>query len=108
MAQLRRRLYWMERERALYAGAPLAVFPALAILPVVALGILAPRFAHARAASAIVLPLLLAAVACGIGRLARCLHHEFDIISFMAAASLMVLLVIVTYTGVFLAALLFA
>ena len=106
MAELRRRLYWMERERALCVGAPLAVFPALAILPVIAFCILEPGFPHARTAGLVVLPLLAAAIAYGIGRLSLCLRHPFDIISFFAAGSLVVLLFLMICTGVMLATLL--
>lgn len=107
VAALRRRLTWAERERALYTGAPLVVFPSLALLPVITFWVVAPRFVHARALGLALLPLLLAAIAFGMGRLARCLRHEFDIISFLACGSLVVFFVIVLYTGVFLAGLLF-
>lgn len=108
MAELRRRLFWMERERALCIGAPLAVFPALAMLPVAAFGVLSPQFPHARSFGTIALVLLAAAVACGVSRLAQCFRAGFDIISFFAGGSLAVLLFIMTYTGVMLAGLLFA
>lgn len=107
VAELRRQLTWAERERALYLGAPLVVFPALALLPLVAFWVVVPRFAHARPLGLALLPLLLALIAFGMARLARCLHHEFDIISFLACGSLAVFFVIVLYTGVYLAAFLF-
>lgn len=103
VAELRRRLTWAERERALYLGAPLTVFPALAFLPVVALLILSPRFAHARPLGIVLVPLILMCVGSGILRLARCLQHDFDIISFMAGGTLVVLFVILIVSGVFLA-----
>lgn len=105
--ELRRRLTWAERERALYTGAPMVVFPSLAFLPIVAFFVVSPRFAHARPLGFALLPLIVVSVALGLVRLARCLRHEFDIISFLAFVSLMLFLVIVTYTGIFLSAFLF-
>lgn len=105
--EVRRRLTWAHRERALYLGAPLVVFPALALLPLITFWVVAPRFAHARPLGLALVPLLLACITFGMGRLARCLHHEFDLISFLACGSLAVFFVIVLYTGVFLVGLLF-
>lgn len=107
MEELRRQLSWAQRERALYLGAPLIVFPALAILPIVAFWVVAPRFAGSRPLGMGLLPLLLASIAFGVSRLAHCLRHEFDIISFLACGSLVVFFVIVLYTGIFLVGFLF-
>jgi ABC-type transporter Mla maintaining outer membrane lipid asymmetry permease subunit MlaE len=69
--------------------------------------VVAPRFAYYRPIGLALLPILVLLIAFGLARIIRCLRHDFDIISFLAFASLLIFFVILIYTGVFLAALLF-
>ena len=94
---------WKRREAALVWGAPLVLFPALAFIPVTVSLILQPGFPHARLLGGLLLPLLVTAMACGISRLAFCLHHEFDVLSFFAGGTVVVLIVVSMCAGVVLA-----
>jgi hypothetical protein len=63
----------------------------------------APRFAHAPLAAAIVLPLLGITAAVGTVKLVRCaLGHPFDHLTAVSFGVLLVLAVVLIYTGVFL------
>jgi hypothetical protein len=96
---------WKTRERLLLTGAPLAVIPAFAFLPALVYLVISPSFAHARIVAAILLPLLFVAAALGISRVARCfLPRHFDLITFFALTTMIVIVVIAVYTGLFLAA----
>lgn len=98
---------WRKREDALLWGAPLVLLPALALVPTVLFFIVEPVFSHARWLG---IPLLAAfglAMAVGIGKLAYCLRHPFDVISFLAAGTLMILIVVSMVCGVMLAAIAF-
>ena len=74
---------WQQRERLLYWGSALAIGPALAFLPAMAL-----------------------AEVTGIFKLTRgCVEHPFNLLSWLSFGVMLVLMVIATYTGVFLVAL---
>jgi hypothetical protein len=98
---------WERRQRLLFTGAPLVIVPALSFLPALVYLVVSPRVAHAGAIAAGLFPVLLVAEVFGLWRLARCIaHHGFDLITAMASGTLTLLLVIIAYTGIFLAALL--
>ncbi len=88
-------------------GALLTLGPALALLPVSAYLLAAPKFVHARILGSGLL-LLIAICECkGVPRLARCLHGEFDILGALAFGTLILLLVLLMYTGIFLVSFLY-
>jgi len=96
---------WERRQRLLFVGAPLAMVPGLTFLPALVYLIVSPRVAHASLIAAVLFPLLVLAEIVGLWLLVRCIaHHAFDLITAMACGTLMVLLVIAGYTGIFLAA----
>jgi hypothetical protein len=95
---------WPDRQRAFYIGAPLAVVSALAFLPAVMLLLVAPRFDHAGVIAAIVLPALAVVGTFGLWKLALgAVQKPFGILNVFSVASLLVILVIAGYTGLFLA-----
>jgi len=95
---------WKERERAFYVGAPLAIVPALGFLPAIMFLIVAPVIAHARILAAFILPVFAVAGSVGLWKLAvGAVERPFGILNALSAGALLVLLVIATYTGLFLA-----
>ncbi len=98
---------WRKREDALLWGAPLVLVPALALVPTVLFLILEPVFPHARWLGVPLLAVFGFVMVLGIGKLAYCLRHPFDVISFLAAGTLMILVVVSMVCGVMLAALVF-
>ena len=74
---------------------------ALALLPVIGFLLVAPRFAHARIVGAVFLGLFAVCEFLGVPRLARCLYGEFDLLGAVAFGALVLLLVILMYTGIF-------
>jgi hypothetical protein len=89
-----------------YTGAPFAIIPALVFLPALAYLVITPSLRHATVVAAVLFPLSAIFEALGVYRLVRCcVSPRFDLLSIFAAGTLMVLLVIATYTGFFLAAL---
>jgi len=96
---------WKRREHLLLTGAPLAVVPAFAFLPALGYLVISPRIAHGRIIAVFLFPILIAMEVFGISRLARCfLPRHFDLITFFALTTMIVLVVIAVYTGLFLAA----
>lgn len=97
---------WRQRERAFYCGSALAIVPALAILPAFVYLIFRPVIPHALLLALIVFPVLAAAEFFGVFLLIRaCVTRPFSLLNMLSFGALLVLLVIATYTGVFLAAL---
>jgi len=95
---------WKERERAFYVGAPLAIVPALGFLPAIMFLIVAPVIAHAPILAAFILPVFAVAGSVGLWKLAvGAVERPFGILNALSAGALLVLLVIATYTGLFLA-----
>ena len=93
-----------ERERALLIGAPLAVMPALCVLPVLVFLVIFPRIAHGRMIAAFVLPLCALAGSFGLAKVALgAVEKPWGIFNVLSFAALLVLLVIAGYTGLFLA-----
>lgn len=97
---------WRSRERLLYWGAPLAILPALLFLPAFVFFVFSPPVAHATLWASTLFPIMLVAEVSGVWKLARgCVEQPFTILTMLSVGAMLVLLVIVTYTGVFLVAL---
>ena len=95
---------WPDRQRAFYIGAPMAVVSALAFLPAVMLLLVVPKVAHAGAIDAVLLPLLAISGSFGLWKLALgAVQEPFGILNVFSVATLLVVLVIAGYTGLFLA-----
>jgi hypothetical protein len=98
---------WRQRERWVYWGAPLAIVPALAFLPLFVVLVVAPRTGHASVWAALLFPVMAVAEFVGIYNLARgCVARPFNLLTMISFGAVLVLLVIATYTGVFMVALL--
>jgi hypothetical protein len=95
---------WKERERAFYIGAPLAVGSALAFLPAVVFLVIVPKVAYGRTIAAVLLPILVATGSLGLWELALgAVQKPFGILNALNVGTLLVILVIAGYTGLFLA-----
>lgn len=93
-----------ERERAFLIGAPLAVIPALCVLPVIVFFVIFPRVEHGKMLAAFVLPLCALAGSFGLAKVALgAVEKPWGIFNLLSFGTLLVLLVIAGYTGVFLA-----
>jgi hypothetical protein len=98
-------MYWKERQRLVFVGAPLAIVPALAFLPAVAYLLITPSLPHSMLLASIVFPLFAVSEVLGLFRLVRCcVTRPFDLLTAFAFSALLVLLVVAAYTGLFLAA----
>src|SRR5581483_2255108 len=96
---------WKERQKMLFLGARLAIIKKLAFLPALTGLVLTPVFRHSRLVAGILFPMLSVCEVLGLVRLARCcVSGRFDLLTTYAFSALLVLLVIATYTGLFLAA----
>ena len=86
-------------------GAPLAVVPALAFLPLLAYLVLEPRVAHGPKLALAMLPFFMTAEALGVKWLVQCcLERPFNLLSLLAAGTLLILVVIAACIGLFLGA----
>jgi hypothetical protein len=93
-----------ERERAFLIGAPLAVIPALCVLPVIVFLVIFPRVEHGRMIAAFVLPVCALAGSSGVAKIALgVVEKPWGIFNLLSFGALLVLLVIAGYTGSFLA-----
>src|SRR5580658_739579 len=93
-----------ERERAFIIGVPLAVVPALVFLPAVTFLVVFPRVAHGRTIGFVVLPVCALAGSFGLWKLAAgAVDKPWGISNVLCLGALMILLVIASYTGLFLA-----
>jgi hypothetical protein len=93
-----------ERERAFLIGAPLALIPALSLLPSVMFLIAFPRVRHGRLIGFVVVPLCALVGSFGLWKLALgVVEKPWGIFNILNMAALLVLLVIAGYTGLFLA-----
>jgi hypothetical protein len=98
-------MYWKERQRLVFVGAPLAIVPALAFLPALAYLLITPSLPHSMLLASIVFPLFAVCEVLGLVRLVRCcVTRPFDLLTAFAFSALLVVLVIAAYTGLFLAA----
>ncbi len=95
---------WKERERAFMIGAPLAIVPALCVLPATVFLVMIARVAHARAIALFVLPVCALVGSFGLWKLATgAVQKPWGIFNVLSFGALLVLLVIAGYTGLFLA-----
>jgi hypothetical protein len=95
---------WRERERAFLIGALLAIVPALAFLPAVTFLIIFPQVPHGRTIGLLVLPACALAGSFGLWKLALgAVQKPWGIFNVLSFGTLLVLLVIASYTGLFLA-----
>jgi hypothetical protein len=93
-----------ERERAFLLAAPLALLPALCVLPAVMFLILSPRVDHGRWIAAILLPLCAVAGSFGLTKISLgAVEEPWSIFNMLCFGTLLVLVVIAGYTGAFLA-----
>ena len=93
-----------ERERAFLIGAPMAIIPALIFLPAVTFLIGFPQVTHGHAIGFVVLPVCALTSCFGLWKLAMgAVQKPWGIFNVLSFGSLLVLLVIAGYTGVFLA-----
>jgi len=95
---------WRERERAFFVGAPLAIVPALSVVPAVMFLLVTPAVAHARAIALVALPVFALAGSFGLWRLAAgAVERPWGILNVLSFGALLVVLIIAAYTGLFLA-----
>ncbi|HZQ22444.1 MAG TPA: hypothetical protein VFA89_06555 [Terriglobales bacterium] len=95
---------WKYRRKLFFNGAPLALIPALAFLPALAYLVIDPAIAHASTIAFVLCPVLVASMGLGVSRLARCcVYGPFDLLTALSFGAMMILLVIASYTGLFLA-----
>jgi len=93
-----------ERERAFIIGAPLAIIPGLAFLPMVMFLLVVPQVAHGRAIGFVMLPLCALAGGVGLWKLALgAVQKPWGLTNVLSWGALAILLVIAGYTGLFLA-----
>jgi len=92
------------RERAFLIAAPLAIFPALAFLPLVTYLIAFPSIPHGRFVGFLLLPICALLGSFGLWQIALgTVQKPWGIFNILNVTALLVLLVIAGYTGVFLA-----
>lgn len=93
-----------ERERTLFVGAPLAVIPALAFLPAITFLVVVPKVNHARSIAFVLLPLLTGCGSFGLWKVALgAVQRPFNLLNVLSIGTLLVVLTIAGYTGLFLA-----
>jgi hypothetical protein len=93
-----------DRERAFLIGAPLAIVPALVFLPAVMFLIVFPRVAHGRVIGLFVVPACALLSFLGLWKLALgAVQKPWGIFNVLSFGALLILLVIASYTGIFLA-----
>lgn len=96
---------WQERQQSLLVGAPCALVPALAFLPLFAHLVIQPAVAHSKLIAFLLFPLMAVAEVFGVSRVVRTfVRQPFDLISALAFGTICVLIVISIYTGMFFAA----
>ncbi len=93
-----------ERERDFLIGAPLAIIPALGFLPAVVFLIVFPTIAYGRIIGTVVVAVCAILGAFGLWKLALgAVQRPWGIFNVLNVGTLLVLLVIAGYTGLFLA-----
>jgi len=97
---------WRQREDALVLGGPLAVLPALTIVPVTISLFVDPVFSHARILGLLLLPVIFFGEWVGLMRLAVVIRRDLDVLTFFAVGVVIVFWVIAVCSGVLLAILL--
>ena len=97
-------MHWRERQKLVLIGAPLAIVPALAFLPMLAYLVITPMLQHSTLFAGLGFAILGICEVTGLIRLVRCcVARPFDVITMFAFGALLVILVIATYTGLYLA-----
>jgi hypothetical protein len=97
---------WRERERLFYVGSVLAIVPGLVFLPAFVVLVFHPIIRHATAWALLLFPVLALAEFLGVFKLGQaCVERPFNLLTILSFGAMLVLLVIASYTGVFLAAL---
>jgi hypothetical protein len=97
---------WEQRQRMLFVGAPCALIPALAFLPMFAHLVLEPAIPHSKVIAVLLFPFMAAVEVLGVSRVVKSfVRQPFDLISALAFGTMCVLIVVSAYTGVFFAAL---
>src|ERR1035441_9938134 len=95
---------YKERERAFMIGAPLAIVPALSVLPATGFLVMIARVAHGSVIGVAVLLACALAGRLGLWKLAMgAVQKPWGIFNVLSFGALLVLLVIAGYTGLFLA-----
>ena len=95
-----------KRQRLVFLGAPLAVVPALAFLPALAYLVITPSVPHSTLIASFLFPILAVAEIIGLFWLVLCcVTRPFDLLTAFAFSTLLVILVVAAYTGLFLAVL---
>lgn len=93
-----------EREHEFLIGAPLAIVPALALLPAVTFLIVFPQVTHGRVIGMILVPVCVLASCFGLWKLAMgAVEKPWGIFNVLSFGAFFILLVIAGYTGLFLA-----
>jgi hypothetical protein len=93
-----------ERERAFLIGAPLAIVPALVFLPAVMFLIAFPQVAHGRAIGVFVVPACALTGSFGLWKLSMgVVQRPWGLWNVLCFGALLILVVIASYTGLFLA-----
>ena len=103
MSRMKAQSSWRKRESDLVWGAPMVLFPALAIAPVTISLLLQPAFSHARVLGCLLMPLIGASIFYGLSRLASCFRRDLDVLTLFAGGTVIVLMVIAMATGIMLA-----
>ena len=93
-----------ERERDFLIGAPMALVPALCVLPAIVFLVIFSRVPHGRCIAAFLLPLC-ALIGCfGLSKIAMgVVEKPWGIFNMLCFGTLLMLVVIAGYTGAFLA-----
>ena len=95
---------WQERERLLFVGAPFALIPALAFLPLFEHLVIQPALSHAKLIGRLLFPLLGVLEVFGVWRVIKSsVRQPFDLITALACGTMCILIVIAIYTGIFFA-----
>jgi hypothetical protein len=91
------------RETKFLKGTPLALIPAVLILPAWFFLVITPRVSHPHLIAAFLFPLFGIMAVVGSAKLARCLRwHELDIVAALSFGILLALFVVVVYSATFL------
>lgn len=95
---------WAERERLLFVGAPFALIPALAFLPLFEHLVVQPAVANSKLIAWLLFPLLGVLEVFGVLQVVKSsVRQPFDLITALACGTMCILIVIAIYTGIFFA-----
>ncbi len=94
---------WRQREDALIIGGPLAVLPALLVVPVTLSLFVDPAFRYARGVGILILPAFFICQWSGLMKLAVVFRRNLDVLTFFAVGLVIAFWVFVVCSGVLLA-----